>query len=46
MVGAVLGAWWWTERRAMASRRPIVRDRGRVIFDNTPTANTTPEPVM
>jgi hypothetical protein len=45
MVGSALGVWWWTaERRAMALRRRTAHERGTVIFSNTPTANTAPEP--
>lgn len=37
LAGALaLGAWWWNRNRTMASR--TTRERGTVIFDNTPTA--------
>jgi hypothetical protein len=35
VIGSALGAWWWSHRQRAA--RPT-RDRGTVIFDNTPTA--------
>jgi len=41
IVGSALGAWWWTSQRARSRRlRSLTpaRDRGSVIFDNTPTA--------
>lgn len=37
MIGSALGAWWYSRRRTgPATTRP--RERGDVIFDNTPTA--------
>jgi hypothetical protein len=37
VLGSALGAWWYARRRAaMASQTD--RDRGTVIYDNTPTA--------
>ena len=37
LAGALaLGAWWWNRHRTIKSAP--VRDRGNVIFDNTPTA--------
>jgi len=40
IVGSALGAWWWTSQRARSTRLRSLprRDRGSVIFDNTPTA--------
>jgi hypothetical protein len=39
LAGALaLGAWWWNRNRTSASRVAAVRERGTVIFDNTPTA--------
>ncbi len=40
VVGSALGAWWWTSQRR--GRMPQVamteaREKGTVIFDNTPT---------
>jgi hypothetical protein len=32
-----LGAWWWSRQHFSAARN-AGNDRGRVIFDNTPTA--------
>jgi hypothetical protein len=38
-VGSALGAWWIaTQQRPRATGRPSGRERGTVIFDNTPTA--------
>ena len=37
LAGALaFGAWWWNRQRTINSAP--VRDRGNVIFDNTPTA--------
>jgi hypothetical protein len=39
------GAWWYARRRAGSNRNHgnhQVRDRGTVIFDNTPTAAQLP----
>ena len=30
-----IGAWWWSRHRTVSST--VRRDRGTVIFDNTPT---------
>jgi hypothetical protein len=30
-----IGAWWWSRHRSISST--LRRDRGTVIFDNTPT---------
>ena len=30
-----IGAWWWSRQRTVS--RTVRRDRGTVIFDNTPT---------
>jgi len=38
LVGALaVGAWFWNRNRTTPAR-PAVRERGTVIFDNTPTA--------
>ena len=39
--GAVaLGAWWWNRNRSTAATQLTpARERGTVIFDNTPTAS-------
>ena len=46
MIGSALGAWWYSRRRTgPATTRP--RERGDVIFDNTPTATPlSPEGVV
>ena len=37
VVGSAMGAWWLTaQRRSRPSSRMPARDRGTVIFDNTP----------
>ena len=39
LVGSGLGAWWVINRgRMRAPAQTRERDRGRVIYDNTPTA--------
>ena len=40
LAGAVaLGAWWWNRNRATsAAQLTAARERGTVIFDNTPAA--------
>ena len=40
LAGAVaLGAWWWNRNRmAQSAQLTPARERGTVIFDNTPTA--------
>jgi hypothetical protein len=40
VIGSALSAWWWTRRRSLRARPTgeRSRDRGEVIFDNTPTA--------
>ena len=49
LAGAVaLGAWWWNRNR-MTSASPqltAARERGTVIFDNTPTVAETLEPAV
>ncbi len=38
VIGSALGAWWYARRRSTPTQsltRP--RERGEVIFDNTPT---------
>jgi hypothetical protein len=37
MIGSAVGAWWFTRQRARSGNN-VLRDRGRVIFHNTPTA--------
>jgi hypothetical protein len=40
VVGSAMGAWWFTaQRRSRPSSRMPARDRGTVIFDNTPAAS-------
>jgi hypothetical protein len=36
------GAWWYARRRASSNQNYQVRDRGTVIYDNTPTASELP----
>jgi len=36
------GAWWYARRRATSTRNYQVRDRGTVIYDNTPSASELP----
>jgi hypothetical protein len=39
VIGSAVGAWWWAKQRAaLANRHLTPRERGTVIFDNTPTA--------
>ena len=40
VVGSAVGAWWWARQRAALMNRQLTpaRERGTVIFDNTPTA--------
>jgi hypothetical protein len=39
VIGSALGAWWYSRRRSMATQSLAApRERGEVIFDNTPTA--------
>jgi hypothetical protein len=39
VLGSALGAWWWTTQRRSRTYTSTAsqRDRGTVIFDNTPT---------
>ena len=38
-VGSAVGAWWWVRQRSRHSMQLTpARERGTVIFDNTPTA--------
>ena len=37
VIGSALGAWWFSRRRTASMNRSAA-DRGRIIFDNTPTA--------
>ena len=42
ILGSALGAWWMVQRsRAAAPAAPPARERGTVIFDNTPRASDT-----
>ena len=41
MVGSAVGAWWITSQRRSRPAASTERDRGTVIFDNTPTAFDT-----
>jgi hypothetical protein len=36
LIGSAVGAWWYSRYRQSSIDR-IVRQRGTVIFDNTPT---------
>jgi hypothetical protein len=39
LVGSALGAWWIaSQQRGRTTNRTSARDRGTVIFDNTPMA--------
>lgn len=40
-IGSAVGAWWWVRQRNLAANRRLMprRERGTVIFDNTPAAN-------
>ena len=40
LVGSALGAWWWTRHRAQPVTLTPAREKGTVIFDNTPTASS------
>jgi hypothetical protein len=46
IVGSAVGAWWWARQRSsMVNQHPAAgRERGTVIFDNTPTA--TPDAII
>ena len=35
-IGSAIAAWWWMRNQAYETAS---RDRGTVIFDNTPTAS-------
>ena len=38
VLGSAVGAWWWARQRALSQRTNTpARERGTVIFDNTPT---------
>lgn len=37
VIGSAVGAWWWSRQRQLS---PVARERGTVIFDNTPTATS------
>jgi hypothetical protein len=41
-VGSAIGAWWWVRQRSLAGNRSLTpaRERGTVIFDNTPAADS------
>jgi hypothetical protein len=40
-IGSAVGAWWWARQRNSAALRDLTapRERGTVIFDNTPSAD-------
>jgi hypothetical protein len=40
VIGSALGAWWYSRYRSRTATMPA-RERGTVIFDNTPTASDT-----
>jgi hypothetical protein len=44
VIGSALGAWWWSRRRASAQQ--ATRNRGTVIYDNTPTATGLSEGII
>jgi len=37
LIGSAMGAWWYSRYRRTSIDR-VVRERGTVIFDNTPSA--------
>ncbi|HEU4786949.1 MAG TPA: hypothetical protein VFS57_06065 [Gemmatimonadaceae bacterium] len=37
IAGAAIGSWWW---RSRSLSRPDHKDKGTVIFDNTPYASS------
>jgi hypothetical protein len=43
VVGSAVGAWWYTSQRRSRGARQLLpaRERGTVIFDNTPTATSS-----
>ena len=43
VIGSALGAWWYSRRRAEPSTTPA-RERGTVIFDNTPSSTPLSSP--
>ena len=39
VIGSALGAWWYTRRQSSQTQTLTApRERGEVIFDNTPAA--------
>jgi hypothetical protein len=44
MIGSALGAWWWSRRRS--SGATAARERGAVIYDNTPMATELADGVI
>lgn len=47
VVGSALGAWWYSRRRNVSTQGLTpARERGEVIFDNTPTAAPSTEGVV
>jgi hypothetical protein len=40
IVGSALGAWWLVTQQRARGARAESRDRGTVIFDNTPQASS------
>jgi hypothetical protein len=43
VIGSALGVWWWSRRRSNAT---AARERGTVIYDNTPMATDLAEGVI
>jgi hypothetical protein len=43
VVSSAFGAWWWSRLRPARSGRQLTpaRERGTVIYDNTPAATET-----
>lgn len=39
VVGSAVSAWWFTTQRRSRARHVPARDRGTVIFDNTPASS-------
>jgi hypothetical protein len=45
VIGSAVGAWWWTRQRR-ASTNGLARERGTVIFHNTPTPASSAEGII
>jgi hypothetical protein len=44
VIGSALGAWWWSRRRSPGAT--AARERGTVIYDNTPMAAELSEGII